>query len=41
MNGINAKMRINFGARIFNIISILNVEERNEMLEILVEESVK
>ena len=39
--GIDTKMRIKFGTRYFNIISILNVEERNKMLEISVEEVVK
>ena len=39
--GVDAKMRIKFGTRIFNIIAILNIEERNEILEILVEEVIK
>jgi head-tail adaptor len=38
---VNEKMRIIFNERSFNIISILNVEERNQMLEILAEEEVK
>lgn len=40
LSGLNTKMRINFDGRIFNIVSILNINERNEMLEILAEEGV-
>lgn len=37
---ITTKMRVNFDGRLFNIISILNVQERGEMLEILAEEGI-
>jgi SPP1 family predicted phage head-tail adaptor len=40
IQGLNAKMRLNFAGRIFNIISILNLAERDEVLEILAEEGI-
>ena len=33
--GINQNMLIKFGGRYFEIISVINVRERNEMLEII------
>lgn len=37
---ITAKMRILFGSRVFNIRSIINVNEKNEILQIRAEEGV-
>lgn len=39
-SGLTAKMRIAFGSRVFNIRSIVNVNEKNEILQILAEEGV-
>lgn len=39
-DGITTRMRINYDGRFFNIISILNVGERDETIEILAEEGV-
>lgn len=38
--GVTTKMRIKLGGRLFNIRSIMNPEERGEMLEFMVEEGV-
>ena len=38
--GITAKMRIRFKSRLFNIRSVINVEEANRFLEIMAEEGV-
>lgn len=38
--GVTAKMRILFGSRVFNIRSINNVNEKNEILQIIAEEGV-
>lgn len=32
-SGINAGMRIQYGSRVFNILSVVNVQERGEALE--------
>jgi SPP1 family predicted phage head-tail adaptor len=39
-NTISTNMRLLFGNRVFNIRSILNKDENNEILELLVEEGV-
>lgn len=39
--GITPDMLIKFGERYFNIVSVINVRERNEMLEIICTEKVK
>jgi len=39
-SGITAKNRIKFGSRIFNIISLINVDERNISLDILATEEI-
>jgi len=38
INWLTPKKRINYAGRIFNILGILNIEERNHELEILVKE---
>ena len=38
--GISPSQRVNFKGRIFNIRSVINVEERNRWLELLCEEGV-
>lgn len=38
--GVTAKMRVAFGARVFNIRAVINPEERNRRLELLCEEGV-
>jgi SPP1 family predicted phage head-tail adaptor len=40
MSGITAKMRITHNGRVFNIRRVVNVNERNEALEIFAEEGV-
>ena len=39
-SGITTKDRIKFGTRIFNIVSLINLEERNEQLDMLALESL-
>lgn len=39
--GITPDMFIKFGERYFNIVSIINVREKNEMLEIICTENLK
>ena len=39
-SGITAKNRILFGTRTFNIISLINPDERNRMLDILATEDI-
>ena len=39
-SGITAKNRIKFGTRIFNIISLINFEERNKQLDMLALEDI-
>ena len=39
-SGITAKNRIKFGTRIFNIVSLINFEERGKQLDILALESL-
>ncbi len=38
--GLTTTMRIRYGARVFNIRSIINVDEADAMLEIVAEEGV-
>lgn len=38
--GITAKMRVKFGARLFNIRAVIDPEERNRFLELMCEEGV-
>ena len=39
-SGVSAQQRIAFGVRVFNIRAVLDVDERNEWLELLCEEGV-
>ena len=39
-SGVSARQRIAFGVRVFNIRAVLDVDERNEWLELLCEEGV-
>jgi SPP1 family predicted phage head-tail adaptor len=39
-SGITAKMRIKFGTRMFNIRSVINIEERSRWIEIMADEGV-
>ena len=38
--GVTPKMRVKYEARIFEIISVINPEERNKDLQLMVKESV-
>ncbi len=38
--GVTAKMRLKFGARVFNIRGVINAGERDRTLELLCEEGV-
>lgn len=38
--GVTAAMRIKLGSRVFHIRQVINVDERNEQLEILASEAV-
>ncbi len=38
--GVTADMRLAFGARVFNIRTVVDVEERRQMLELLCDEGV-
>lgn len=40
-DGLEASQRFRFGQRIFNIFSILNIDERNHQMEVLVTEDKK
>ncbi len=37
---LSVKMRVVFGSRIFNIVSVLNINERNKMIQLIVEEKI-
>jgi SPP1 family predicted phage head-tail adaptor len=39
LSGIVPKMRVKFGSRIFDILSIINVDERNRELQLMCRES--
>jgi head-tail adaptor len=36
--GVTPKMQVSYGSRTFQIISVKNVEERNRVLELMLEE---
>jgi SPP1 family predicted phage head-tail adaptor len=38
--GITPKMRVNYGSRIFDILSVINVNERNRELQLMCRESI-
>ncbi len=38
--GVTARMRILYGTRVFNIRTVINIDEANEFLELLAEEGV-
>jgi len=38
LSGLNSAMRVNFGGRILEIVSIVNPEERNRHLDLMCEE---
>ena len=40
LSGIVPKMRVKVGSRIFDILSIINVDERNRELQLMCRESV-
>jgi len=40
LDGVKPQMRVLYGSRIFHIVSVINVEERNEVLELLCEEEI-
>ena len=40
LGGITPKMRVKHGNRIFDIVSVINPEERNRELQLMVKESV-
>jgi SPP1 family predicted phage head-tail adaptor len=38
--GIEPKMRVKFGSRIFDILSVINIDERNRELQLMCRESI-
>lgn len=38
--GITPKMRVTFGSRVFDILSVINVDERNRELQLMCRENV-
>jgi len=40
LSGVKPSMRIVYGLRVFNIIAVINVKKRNEVLELLCEEEL-
>jgi SPP1 family predicted phage head-tail adaptor len=40
LTGIVPKMRVNYGSRIFDILSVINVGERNRELQLMCRESI-
>ncbi len=40
MSGITPKMRVNYNSRIFDILSVINVGERNRELQLMCRESI-
>ena len=38
--GVNTKMRVNYGGRIFNIEAVINFQERNREIQIMAVEDV-
>ena len=40
LSGIVPKMRVKFGSRIFDILSVINVKESNRELQLMCRESI-
>jgi SPP1 family predicted phage head-tail adaptor len=40
LSGIIPKMRVKFGSRVFEILSIININERNRELQLMCRESI-
>lgn len=40
VSGITPEMRVLFGSRVFEIVSVINVDERNRVLELMCKEVV-
>jgi SPP1 family predicted phage head-tail adaptor len=40
LSGITPKMRVNYNSRIFDILSVINVGERNRELQLMCRESI-
>jgi SPP1 family predicted phage head-tail adaptor len=40
LTGVTPKMRVKYGSRIFDILSVINVDERNRELQLMCRESV-
>lgn len=40
LNGISPVMRVKYGTRIFSIVAIINIDERNKEIEILAKEVI-
>ena len=40
LSGVIPKMRVKFGSQIFDILSVINVEERNRELQLMCRESI-
>lgn len=41
LSGITSEMRILFGNRVFDIVSVINADERNRVLELMCKEEVE
>jgi SPP1 family predicted phage head-tail adaptor len=40
LSGITPKMRVNYSSRIFDILSVININERNRELQLMCRESI-
>jgi SPP1 family predicted phage head-tail adaptor len=40
LSGVTPKMRVNYNSRIFDILSVININERNRELQLMCRESV-
>jgi SPP1 family predicted phage head-tail adaptor len=40
LSGVTPKMRVNYSSRIFDILSVINVNERNRELQLMCRESI-
>jgi len=40
LNGISSIMRVKYGTRIFSIVAVINIDERNREIEILAKEII-
>jgi SPP1 family predicted phage head-tail adaptor len=40
LTGVTPKMRVKYGSRIFDILSVINVDERNRELQLMCRESI-